>query len=204
MSRHLVGTYGLHSLLESVARVDPDTGEKANTIRKSYQGQIDAAGLPGKNKPAPVELEKDETWQRLTRLAKLNDQQYAQQHLPQEDGFSLQEIENLIPHAMELHAGSMPPSTTRDWDTVLGLDSLKKTPRPAQVQPGQPRTFAQLSNGLHAAPLSQSDKSMSHDRVKTRGKKRSYDDSSYDGYYGFAEGYSGDELAEEPRKRRKE
>lgn len=204
MSKHLLGTYGLHSLLESVARVDPDTGEKANTIRKSYQGQIDAAGLPGKNKPAAVELEQDETWQRLTRLARLDDQQYTQKDLPQEDDFSLSEIENLIPQAMELRAGSMLPSTTKDWDMVLGLDSVKKTPKPTPVQPGQPRTFAQLSNGLHSLQQSQLDHAIAHDRVRTRGKKRSYDDSSYDGYCGFAEGYSGDEIAEEPRKRKKE
>lgn len=192
MSKHILGTYGLGPLLETVARNDPRTMEKINKLRKSYEGQIKAAQLSGRNKAyaAPKDLndKHDPPWGPLRVMADKN----ANTWVEETKGTGIGEFGGLrdqLDKALKLNPGTMNKSTTQEWDDILGHE-LKKPgppPNPSQsfqqaVQMQQPR----LPNGVRPVLAAGG----IPDKMRTRGKKRSYDDSSFSGYPGYADGYS--------------
>ncbi|EHY56368.1 hypothetical protein ABEF92_006903 [Exophiala dermatitidis] len=189
--KHLLALYGMNSLLHSVARIDPKTGEKINKLRKSYEGQIKSFGLAGRNKPVKAErnVEEDQPGP-LRRMAGSSpwglepDAQWNAEH-------AKSKIEVTPDFRAKLkQAMQMQPGTVRDnthWEDVLGFDKPKPTgflpPRPATPVAPQP-AFSRYANGVTAR---QSVPATAEPKRQTRGKKRSYGDDSFVGY---GEGYS--------------
>lgn len=203
LNSHLLGTYGLGDLVKNMARLDPQTGEKINKLRKSYEGQIKMFGLPGRNKTH--KSAKDD--QGLLPLRKLVTDDEATWEARQ--GKRKIEItpgmRGLMGRALQLHSGRM-GKVQDEWDEILGHDSKKSSQQPQPAQPISQPSRPSLQNG------SRLQQSMGHgvDKMKTRGKKRSYDDSSFHGYTGFdgggsdvEEGHS-DHDYNAPRKRKKD
>ena len=220
MSQHLLGKYGLHDLLSSVARTDPQIGEKINKLRKSYEGQIKTAGLSGRNKPHKEERIAvpgiDDPQSRMKLLAIKDPKEFdATQHdtdpeHPQRVGdLDSNGFRDKMKSALRLNSGTMKKSTTVEWDDVLGHDPK----RPGiQTVPSQPALHAQqqqrVPNGVR--PVQQTAIPSAADKMRTRGKKRSYGDATFEGYHGFADGYSEGEndaddrdYADRANKRRK-
>ena len=57
VSQNLITLYDLQTLADTVRRKDPKTGEKANKLRKSYEGHLKHSKLPGRNKAISIEGE---------------------------------------------------------------------------------------------------------------------------------------------------
>jgi len=165
----------LHGLLARCARQDPDTGEKINKLRSSYAGQIKDAQLPGKNDHPRVVRQDDEP-SKLRTMATIPDEQFASQHVARKVG-DLDGLQGLMKAALHLEPGNMNSKTMQAWDIILGHEPQ----RPAKPQ--QP-TYAQLQqsripNGVRPA---QTVAAAGPDKMRTRGKKRSYDDTEWVGY----------------------
>lgn len=56
-SENLIARYNLEDLMKSVRRTDPETGEKINKLRKSYEGKIKTLRIAGVNKPSSIPAE---------------------------------------------------------------------------------------------------------------------------------------------------
>jgi len=211
----MLGTYGLGPLLETVARHDPKTMEKINKLRKSYEGQIKAAQLSGRNKahaaPKDPDDYHDPPWGPLRVMADKTDEVWKGE-LRREKIGDLGSLKDKLSKALKLNPGTMNKATTTEWDDLLGHE-LTKRPAPLQTpaqsfsNPQQPQQ-ARIPNGVRPMPNA----AIAPDKMRTRGKKRSYDDSSFSGYKGYADGYSepdenqsdGDGNWADRRKRRKD
>ena len=175
MNQNLLGRYGLHDLLAKCARYDPDTGEKINKLRSSYAGQIKDAQLPGKN-DHPRVVRPDEEPSKLRTMATVPDEQFVSQQVERKIG-DLNGLQGLIKTALHLEPGNMNSKTMQAWDAILGHEPQKpaRPQQPAYAQLQQPR----IPNGMRpqqpvATPTA--------DKMRTRGKKRSYDDNEWVGY----------------------
>lgn len=176
----MLSMYGLGPLLRTVARFDPDTGEKINRLRKSYEGQIKGFQLSGRNKPVkhepekgpgfrasigsgqwPATLDSDEDW----------NGKHATRRIEVDDGF----------RAKLRQAMQMQPGTVRDvqkWDDVLGHEKTRPLPAAAAAAAAHPPSnFQQRPNGHFRPPPNAADA-----KRQTRGKKRSYTDLAFVGY----------------------
>lgn len=189
--------------------------EKINKLRKSYEGQIKVAQLSGRNKAyaAPKDPNDfhDPQWGPLRVMADKNDEEW-QEELRREKIGSLGSLKDKLGKALKLNPGTMNKATTAEWDDLLGHEVNKRpatgqTPFQSQVNPQQAQP-PRIPNGTRQAQ----DAATASDKMKTRGKKRSYDDSSFSGYRGYADGYSepednpsdGDATWADRRKRRKD
>lgn len=173
-----MGTYGLGTLLSNMVRNDPRTGEKINKLRKSYEGQIKPFGLPGRIKPYAEPRDKDEAG-KLRLLATLPEEEYQKSR----GNLNIEVTDNLrskLESAMKLNPGKMPKSINVEWEDTLGHEKQRPALPQPPMQPMAPQP--RLPNGIK-----QPQTSTSADKMKTRGKKRSYDDSSF---FGYADGYS--------------
>lgn len=156
------------------------TGEKINKLRKSYEGQIKGFNLPGRNKPVKTERAENEPGS-LRRLAGFqpHSEWSASTAKP-----TIQVTPDLT--AKMQQAVQMQPGKVRDsamWEEILGHE--KARPPPAAVStPSQPQ-INRVPNGISRPSMA----TISEERRKTRGKKRSYGDDSFVGY---AEGFSDD------------
>lgn len=187
VQNHLLSIYGLGQLHQSVARLDPATGEKINKLRKSYEGQIKDFQLAGRNRA--VKLKQEKPWApsmrdtigsftkeiRGTYLE--TDEEWAPSHakhkIEMTDDFKLK-----VRRAMQMQPGRI--RNEAKWDDVLGHE--KKLPVPAAT--AAPQVATARPNGM-ARTLPQNAADV---RRQTRGKKRSYGDDSFIGYgEGFSE-----------------
>ena len=183
----MIKQYGLNWLEASVARVDPKTGEKINKLRKSYEGQIKSFGLAGRNKATPHDSDVD--GMTMLQLGQWPHQEYQLQRVMGKDlmhGLS-GGVENRLEKALDLKPGKVPRNA--EWENVLGHDKKGNTDDPkskkqelrkeeTQQQPiGLPKVNGHM-NGITSNPET--------NRPKRVGKKRSYFDSSFEGY---GEGY---------------
>ena len=194
------------------------TGEKINKLRKSYEGQVKAFGLSGRNKPvktdrsendasklrqsigsglketpddpneAPGPLQDDEVWNARNARSKIE---------------VTIDFRAKLKKAMELQPGRV--RNIEKWDDVLGHDKPRAA-APLPVQNTAPAT-QRMSNGVVRPPPH----AITEIKRQTRGKKRSYGDDSFIGY---GDGYSdvedagavddyGDDEGGSRRKRRK-
>lgn len=189
-SKDLLSLYGLHAIVASVARTDPVTGEKINRLRKSYEGKVKSFGLAGRNRAVKHEKGKmiglgeladwpEEEWQ---------NQKVTGRHV--QKGLSSATMAKLE-KAMRMQPGPVPNSN--EWEDLLGFEKAAAPPLQAvaeatakNIAPREAHTVkangVTVTNGARLkagkAPASASEVP----RPKRSGKKRRYDEHSYEGY----------------------
>lgn len=192
----LVSLYGLGSLAQSVARLDPVTGEKINRLRKSYEGKLKGLGLAGRNKavkgvnPDDKGAPKDPKAPRnLLQLAQWPEEEWQNQKV---FGKQIQvadigsALHNLQTRAMQFEPGTVPNNDF--WEDVLGHEKPAKHPSPADGG----KKMVSTPGGRPAMPVSAAPaQAQEPERTRpSRGRKRHYDDNSFVGY---GEGYADDD-----------
>ncbi|KAI0140567.1 Rox3-domain-containing protein [Xylariaceae sp. FL1272] len=182
MSEDLFEKFGLTGIAADVARTKPD-GSK-NALRKTYKGQIKTLGLSGhfdvvKKEPSPL-MEilgvAEEDWQ--NRVVSGKDIVY---------GLTLSQ--STIAKAMTMAKGQIPKAV---WDSsLLGDLAPGQVPKRNQDQPSRPMAPGTPNLSTAAGAASKAGKPLASqvDRARRLGKKRSYQDSSFEGY---GEGYDDD------------
>lgn len=191
----LLSVYGLAGLVSTVARTDPFTGEKINRLRKSYEGKIKLFGLSGRNKPVKDEGPNlpplrqfmswpEEEWQNQKVFGK---------EIRDFDGDMMSKLSK----AMDMEKGTVPNSEY--WEDILGHEKSAKGAPAIGISKKLPpypgalgRSISGGPNGI-ASPRVQASTprgSPAVDRPRRSGMKRSYADSSFDGY---GEGFVDDE-----------
>jgi hypothetical protein len=184
----LISLYGLTSIAQSVARIDPNTGEKINRLRKSYEGKLKGLGLAGRNKPVKHEVQAapgtlawlttwpDEEWQ--------NQQVFGKQIKVSDIDNALQGIQS---RAMQLEPGMVPNNDF--WEDILGHEKPAKN----QGSGDTGKKMAAPTPGSRSALPAHSPASGTQESERpraSRGRKRHYDDNSFVGY---GEGYADDD-----------
>ncbi|KAL2157218.1 hypothetical protein VTH06DRAFT_6354 [Thermothelomyces fergusii] len=193
VSEDLFEMYGLTGLAAEVARVLPN-GEK-NALRKTYKGHIKRLGVQGHFDEVKQDPNREYS---LTYLMKLPQDVWEYQHVRGQDirdGFS-SEVQQKLLRAMTMGKGIVPKS---QWDSsVLGDLAPGKADRQSlSARPTAPNTPAP-SAGLQGMPRPKVGTPLAQQQDAARSmrnvKKRSYGDSSFEGY---GEGYGDDETAAE-------
>ncbi|KAI1171474.1 mediator of RNA polymerase II transcription subunit 19 [Nemania sp. FL0916] len=202
MSEDLFERFGLTGIAAEVARTKPN-GEK-NALRKTYKGQIKNLGLSGhfdvvKKEPSAfmdLLMIPEEDWQNRVIAGK-----------DVERGFTSAQQSNLT-KAVTLARGQIPKAI---WDSSV-LGDLAPTHAPKKTNSDTiPRATAPGTPALSATGTTQKpNKSLAPqlDRARRLGKKRSYQDSSFEGYEGYDDdtgGYStadGDERSSKLKRRK--
>ena len=199
--------YSLKSLQQSVARRDPVTGEKINVLRKSYTNKVKDLGLEGKNKatkalvPALLPLV-DPRWNdREADGRTVWQSQRGNALLGEHNPESMMRLLDSTMGGMK--AGHLPKAEHEHWKGLLGLDEAANAAAAATKQPPHPSfsiplaqgskigapnpTFlaktapgAAVRNSAPASPRNTNGAGVA--RPDRAGKKRRYDESSYEGY----------------------
>ncbi|MCJ1243687.1 hypothetical protein MMC30_000884 [Trapelia coarctata] len=190
-SQDLLSLYGLHELVASVARVDPITGEKINKMRRSYEGQVKAFQIAGRNKAVKVD---EGTPGGLMDLVRWPDEEWQIQKVagkPLEKGFSGATLAKLE-KAMKLEPGLVPKND--EWENILGLEKLKG-PIPTvetKARPVLPTTSKMAKTNGYISGMTVQTQATAGEvaRPKRTGRKRRYDEHSFEGY---GEGFVDDE-----------
>lgn len=190
--------YSLKDIQASVARRDPVTGEKINKLRKSYETKSRNLGMEGRNKALVQDAHLtgllDPGWDiEVAEGQTLWQQKHADFEI---GGKSTDELMAMLPRALFMLPGNLPRHEHNELIQQLGLDELSAQSQQARAQAqAQWRTTAgllsskstnnlllaktaPLAAGRNTAPSSPTG-SLRPDRT---GKKRRYDESSYDGY----------------------
>ena len=194
-TQDLLSLYGLNPLAATVARTDPNTGEKINKMRKSYEGKIKAFGLAGRNKAVKYEGG-DGKPIGLVEMIKWPDDEWQNQKV------AGKEVTNELPAAVMSkleRAMKMEPGPVADndfWEDALGNEKAK--PLLAAADPNRKAALPVatstvkakvLTNGASVATTTQANSGTV--RPKRSGMKRSYDEHSFEGY---GEGYVDDDV----------
>lgn len=156
--------YNLAPLVATVARVDPNTGEKINKLRKSYEGQLKVLRLAGRNKA--IRHDDYNVGMSLPTLAHYPSDEWYNQTIGKDlfQGLPPSTLANLD-SAMNMNPGPVPKSD--EWENILGHEKLKHETKPNGVKKRGPETI----------------------RPKRETKKRRYNDDSFEGY---GEGFEDD------------
>ncbi|KAK4127373.1 mediator of RNA polymerase II transcription subunit 19 [Parathielavia appendiculata] len=189
VSEDLFEMYGLTRLAAEVARVLPN-GEK-NALRKTYKGHIKKLGVQGHFDEVKQDPHREEGLLFLTKLPQdVWDVHYVRGK-EIDKGFS-NEARQKLPRSVTMGKGTVPKSL---WDSsVLGdLAPGKGEKRAESARPTAPSTplptAAVLPRPKVGTPLPQDAA-----RTKRNAMKRSYGDSSFEGY---GEGFPDDETGAE-------
>ena len=188
-SQHLLSRYGLGPIVATVARTDPNTGEKINKLRKSYEGQLKNAALAGKNKPD----KRDD--RPLLIMMSWPDQEWHIQKVASKKIEINDDLRSRINQAMKMEPG--PVRNQAEWDSALGHEKPLRSSIP-EVKREASTSGSRPLNGIPAIQRS-SQQASELNRPRRAGKKRSYDDNSFSGYgEGFVDddgggGYSSDD-----------
>ncbi|KAL2197536.1 mediator of RNA polymerase II transcription subunit 19 [Corynascus similis CBS 632.67] len=187
VSEDLFEMYGLTGLANEVARVLPN-GEK-NALRKTYKGHIKKLGVQGHFDEVKQDPNREYS---LTYLMKLPQDVWDFQHVRGQDikdGLS-SEVQQKLQRAMTMSKGVVPKS---QWDSsVLGdLGPGKGDRQSMSARPTAPNTPIP-SAGLQGLARPKVGTPLPQDTARSMRniKKRSYGDSSFEGY---GEGYGDDE-----------
>ncbi|TKX23918.1 putative mediator of RNA polymerase II transcription subunit 19 [Elsinoe australis] len=214
-TQDLISLYNLSPLAATVARRDPNTGAKINKLRKSYEGKVKKQELPGRNKPTHIEGElmgfmewPDEGWydQRVYGRELEVALDPVKGRLWREDGEN-PGGKGKVERAVTLAVGRLPREEDEKWRAALALDEPVAAKAPQQAHPNGMLKPGLLNTGLRAsAPASPMGNRSAVDRPDRAGKKRRYDDTSFEGYDGgWSEegGYlSGDSRGKQGKRRR--
>ncbi len=189
-TQNLIALYGLDPLAATVARTDPVTGEKINKMRKSYEGKIKSFNLAGRNRAVKHEPGKltglmemvqwpEEEWQNQKVAGKEVEKGLGDALLAKLD------------RAMNMEPGPVP--NNESWEDILGHEKSKPIPPPAEVATKKPlphnSNIVKASGSNNAGNLIGTP-SAEIARPKRTGKKRRYDEHSFEGY---GEGYVDDD-----------
>lgn len=178
--------FGLTSLAAEYARVLPN-GEK-NALRKTYKGHIKKLGVSGHFDSVKEECNRPDGLMALLKYPQ--EEWYVQQvrNREVENGFSRDTLSKLD-KAMAMGKGIV-PKTLWDFSVLgdLGPGKFDK-PRDASARPTAPNTPMATAASL-PRPKQQQSLAQEAIRPKRSVKKRSYGDSSYEGY---GEGFPDDD-----------
>jgi hypothetical protein len=179
----------LTGLATEVARVLPN-GEK-NALRKTYKGHIKKLGVQGHWDEAKQDPFREFGFIHLIKLPQdvWDSTQVRGQDI--KDGFTNEARQKLL-RALTMGKGIVPKNV---WDSsVLGdLGPGKGEKQPVSARPTAPNTPLP-SSGLSSVPRPKVGTPLGQDRSKRNIKKRSYGDSSFDGY---GDGFPDDEAGAE-------
>ncbi|KAL8633527.1 hypothetical protein Q9189_000680 [Teloschistes chrysophthalmus] len=192
LQQDLLTLFGLQTLAATVARTDPTTGEKINKMRKSYEGQVKRLGLAGRNRAVKHNNEKS---MGLLQITQLPEEEW---HIQRVRG---RDIRNGLPEAtsqklalaMQMESVSAKKTDEYDWDDLLGIEKVKPLPNiedrsKKHMRPDIGSKANGQTNGVRTAPSK--GPVTEANRPKRAGKKRRYNDSSFEGY---DEGFLDDE-----------
>lgn len=184
--------FNLQSLVSSVARTDPATGEKINKMRKSYEGKVKALRLAGRNRAVKNQPGKS---MGLLEMAQWPEEEWVNQKVhgrPVQAGLSDAALAKLD-KAMQMQSGPVPNTNEYDWDDLLGTEKIKPLPtveerskKALSADPSKSKVNGQV-NGAHVPANAVAAAEVT--RPKRAGKKRRYDEDSFEGY---GEGYNDD------------
>ncbi|KAG5978010.1 hypothetical protein E4U55_006421 [Claviceps digitariae] len=187
LSEDLFEIFGLAGLAAEVAREKPN-GEK-NALRKTYKGHIKRLGVAGHFDVQKKKEGDPSDFMAMLQVPELEWNVHQVKGREVSDGLSEATLSSLG-RAMTMAKGPVPKSV---WDTsVLGdlLPSNGNQSRPMSGKPSAPNT--PLISTPNAMVRSKSQLPPGHDpnRPRRNIKKRSYGDSSYEGY---GEGFPDDD-----------
>ncbi|KAJ6126891.1 hypothetical protein N7523_002503 [Penicillium sp. IBT 18751x] len=182
-SLDLISLYGLGPVAQSVARIDPVTGEKINRLRKSYEGKLKGLGLAGRNKPMKQEPGAPGSLRHLTMWPEeewQNQKVFGKQIKVADIDSALQSMQS---RAMHLEPGVVPNNDF--WEDVLGHEKPAKSQGPGD----NGKKPAPIPGGRYSMQANSTPRATQEDRTRpSRGRKRHYDDNSFVGYgEGFAD-----------------
>ncbi|KAK3686987.1 hypothetical protein LTR37_019289 [Vermiconidia calcicola] len=195
ITANLFPLYNLTPLQTSVARRDPVTGEKINILRKTYAGKVKALGLEGRNKATVIKRDLQELLNPVFDLEIEDGRTVFQfergQPLLGEKGAE-DEMLGMLDKALDLKPGRLPRGEHELWRSSLGLDEQAPAAVAPVVKP-VPATKTFLSKTAPGAGMRNSAPASPRGafgavRPERAGKKRRYDESSYEGY--DEDGYS--------------
>ncbi|KAI9804240.1 MAG: hypothetical protein M1833_007047 [Piccolia ochrophora] len=187
-TQNLLSLYGLDALAASVARTDPGTGEKRK-IRKTYKGKIQGFKLPGRDK----EVKHPEGQPGgLVEMMQWPDEEWHNQKVAgKEVAKGLPEsVMAKLNRALYMEPGDMPGFDA----SILGLDMPAPAPvdskRASQTAASQPLQAPQTNGNTPRGNTTADSPPADPARPKRTGKKRRYDERSFEGY---GEGFVDDE-----------
>ena len=162
--------------------MDPKTGEKINRLRKSYEGQIKSFGLAGRNKAVQHDYSTDGL--SLLQLTQWPEEEFTiQRMLGKEVGKGLSDATKAkLERAVDLKPGKV--SKNAEWESALGhekramTDDIKGKKPEIQKDTVQPSVVPVKVNGHINGTTSVPETN----RPRRVSKKRSYVDSSFEGY----------------------
>lgn len=156
------------------------TKAKINKLRRSYDGKIKQLEISGKNKSVkqPGELASimdfpDEEWYNQKVFGK-----EVTQGLSDEVKTKLERSLNMLP-------GKLPSAEREKWEDFVNLDDAAKAKTSTTAGQKKPQQAASAKLGIPALPRRPSIALSPADRIarpERTGKKRRYDDNSFEGY----------------------
>ena len=174
------------------------TGEKINKMRKSYEGKVKGFGLAGRNRAVKHDHSKS---MGLLQMTQWPDEEWHNQKAYGRDvwnGLSEATMRKLG-SAMQMQPGLVPNTNEHDWEDLLGNEKVKPLPTVDEKPKKKARTeSAAKANGQSNGVITATEKAAANEanRPTRTGKKRRYDEHSFEGYgEGFVDD-EGDTLAE--------
>ncbi|KUJ19664.1 Rox3-domain-containing protein, partial [Mollisia scopiformis] len=181
LSDDLFSMYGLNDLAKSVARTGPDGQSKGVKLRKTYKNHIKDHGVSGAFDSKKREFDAPES---LFMMMITPGEEWDAQHAQGKDiekGLGLDD--NVLSKAFTMSRGSIPKAM---WDSsVLGELAATPAPEPAKAVQNAARMAQPQAGGVLRTAKSEIS------RPKRATKKRTYQDSSFEGY---GEGYVDDDV----------
>ena len=178
--------FNLQPLAATVARTDPVTGEKINKMRKSYEGKVKNFMLAGRNRAVKHERNKG---MGLLEMAQWPEEEWHNQKIAGKDVHKglPSGIMAKLEKAMQMQPGTVPNTKENDWEDLLGHEKVKPLPTIAEQNPkyaSQAEKMKAKPNGLvnGTRPTISKDQATEIIRPKRAGKKRRYDEHSFEGY----------------------
>ena len=182
-------------------------------MRKSYEGKVKTFGLAGRNKAIKHDPGSQMS---LLEMVRWPEEEWHNQKVAGKDvekGFS-EATKAKVHKAMQMQPGQV--TNNGHWEELLGHEKPKTVSSVAETKPKPSITTSQIAQnngaGSNLSPVAGSEAI----RPKRMGRKRRYDDLSFEGYgegyvddeadIGEADGYSsgdGDRRASNAKKRKK-
>ena len=186
LQQDLLSLFNLQPLAASVARTDPLTGEKINKMRKSYEGKVKSFGLAGRNRAVKHDRSKG---MGLLEMVQWPEEEWHNQKIAGKDVHKglpngmLMKLEK----AMQMQPGPVPNTKENDWEDLLGHEKVKPLPT---IHEQKTKNHIEAER-LKVTPNGQvngnrtlvgKDQAAEIVRPKRTGKKRRYDEHSFEGY----------------------
>lgn len=207
-SQNLLELYDLSEIQRRVARLDP-AGNKIK-LRKSYASKVKNLGLEGVNKASPNQGELqglvDPLWSsEVAPGVSMWDNRW--QELKLGDSTHETDLLSKLDSALQFQPGRLPKLEHETWKKTLGLDETSIAAKNAAASKAAKPVVANahLAKTAPGTAMRSSAPSSPRNgiRLERSGKKRSYGDSSFEGYgEGFEDdGYSTGGIDDTGRRR---